>query len=169
MKTRGLASSSFFDRSMLTTRLAMPSWIAASPMPGASYMVSNMSSTSLLMPESIFWIGSDFSRSLLSGILMISRIAMIGDVSGEQWGVNVERFCRRSIAPSAASGYDRSLSVLSAIRQANAKSKRQKGRFMIERWPALPPALTSPEAATTALIAGCDLGGLALIALAVLL
>src|SRR5271165_2024974 len=126
MKTRGLASSSFFDRSMLTTRLAMPSWIAASPMPGASYMVSNMSSTSLLMPESIFWIGSDFSRSLLSGILMISRIAMIGDVSGEQWGVNVERFCRRSIAPSAASGYDRSLFVLSAIRQANAKGKRQK-------------------------------------------
>ena len=28
-------------------RLGSPIWIAASPMPGASYMVSNMSSTSL--------------------------------------------------------------------------------------------------------------------------
>ena len=28
---------------------------------------------------------------------------------------------------------------------------------MIEHWPALPPALTSPEAVTTALIAGCAL------------
>ena len=37
---------------MVTTRLATPIWIAASPMPGALYMVSNMSSTSLRMPAS---------------------------------------------------------------------------------------------------------------------
>ena len=29
------------------SRTGSPTWIAASPMPGASYMVSNMSSTSL--------------------------------------------------------------------------------------------------------------------------
>jgi DNA recombination protein RmuC len=40
---------------------------------------------------------------------------------------------------------------------------------MIEHWPALSPTLSSPEAVTTALIAGCALGGLALIALAILL
>jgi DNA recombination protein RmuC len=40
---------------------------------------------------------------------------------------------------------------------------------MIEHWPALPPAFSSPEAVTAALIAGCALGGLALIALAILL
>ena len=31
---------------MVTTRSGTPTWIAASPMPGASYMVSNMSATS---------------------------------------------------------------------------------------------------------------------------
>ena len=31
----------------MTSASAAPTWIAASPMPGASYMVSNMSSTSL--------------------------------------------------------------------------------------------------------------------------
>ena len=40
---------------------------------------------------------------------------------------------------------------------------------MTEHWPALPPALTTPDAVTAALIAGCALGGLALLALAVLL
>ena len=48
MKTRGSGGSSFLARSMVTTRRGTPTWIAASPMPGASYMVSNMSSTSLL-------------------------------------------------------------------------------------------------------------------------
>ena len=54
----------------------MPTWMAASPMPGASYMVSNMSSTSLRMPASIFFTGSDLSRSRLSGKIRISRTAM---------------------------------------------------------------------------------------------
>ena len=40
---------------------------------------------------------------------------------------------------------------------------------MTEHWPALPAALTTPDAVTAALIAGCALGGLALLALAVLL
>jgi DNA recombination protein RmuC len=40
---------------------------------------------------------------------------------------------------------------------------------MIEHWPALSPALMTPETVTAVLIAGCALGGLALIALAVLL
>jgi DNA recombination protein RmuC len=40
---------------------------------------------------------------------------------------------------------------------------------MIEHWPALSPAFMTPETVTAALVAGCALGGLALIALAVLL
>jgi len=40
---------------------------------------------------------------------------------------------------------------------------------MTEHWPALSPSLTTPDAVTAALIAGCALGGLALLALAVLL
>ena len=89
MNTCGWWSSSFFDKSMVTTRFATPIWIAASPMPGASYMVSNISSTSLRMPASIFFTGSDTCRSRLSGILMISRIAMAGDVRPAESGVNL--------------------------------------------------------------------------------
>ncbi len=47
MNTRGSFGSSFLARSMVTTRCGTPIWIAASPMPGAAYMVSNMSSTSV--------------------------------------------------------------------------------------------------------------------------
>ena len=61
---------------------AMPIWIAANPMPGALYIVSNMSSTSLRILASICFTGSDFSRRRLSGSLIISRTAMAGDVSG---------------------------------------------------------------------------------------
>ena len=53
MKTCGSFGSSFLARSMVTTRCGTPTWIAASPMPGASYMVSNMSSTSLRIAASI--------------------------------------------------------------------------------------------------------------------
>ncbi len=74
---------------MVTTRFGTPIWIAASPMPGALYMVSNMSSTSLRMPASIFLTGSDACRSRLSGILMISWIAMAGDVRPAESGVNL--------------------------------------------------------------------------------
>ena len=51
MKTRGRGvvspSSSRLARSMVISRSGCATWIAASPMPGASYMVSNMSSASL--------------------------------------------------------------------------------------------------------------------------
>ena len=55
MKTCGSFGSSFLARSMVTTRLGTPIWIAASPMPGASYMVSNMSSTSCAMSPRRSW------------------------------------------------------------------------------------------------------------------
>ena len=61
---------------MVTTRLATPTWTAASPMPGASYMVSNMSSTSLRIPASIFFTGSETFRSRLSGRMRMGRSAM---------------------------------------------------------------------------------------------
>ena len=57
-------------------------WIAASPMPGASYMVSNMSSASLRISGVTFSIGFDTSRNCLSGRMMISLMAMSGDLSG---------------------------------------------------------------------------------------
>src|ERR1700761_295101 len=73
---------------MVTTRFATPIWMAASPMPGALYMVSNMSSTSLRMLASTFFTGSDTCRSRLSGIVMISWIAIFGDLRGAESGVN---------------------------------------------------------------------------------
>ena len=76
MKTCGAFGSSFLARSMVTTRCGTPIWMAASPMPGASYMVSNMSLTSARSGLSTFATGSDFSRSRLSGRMMISRLAM---------------------------------------------------------------------------------------------
>jgi hypothetical protein len=73
---------------MVMTRLGSPTWMAASPMPGASYMVSNMSSTSLRMPASIFFTGSETSRNRLSGRMRMSRNAMTADVSGGPKPVN---------------------------------------------------------------------------------
>ena len=58
------------------TRLGTPTWMAASPMPGASYMVSNMSSTRRRSSGSIACAGSETSRSRLSGRMMMSRSAM---------------------------------------------------------------------------------------------
>ena len=51
----------------MTTRCGTPIWMAASPMPGAAYMVSNMSSTSLRSDLSTAFTGSELSRSRLSG------------------------------------------------------------------------------------------------------
>jgi hypothetical protein len=61
---------------MVTTRLGVPTWIAASPIPGASYMVSNMSSTSSRMPASTFFTGSETCRNRLSGRMRMSRKAI---------------------------------------------------------------------------------------------
>src|SRR5262249_26042472 len=62
--------------------------MAASPMPGASYMVSNISATSLRMLASIFFTGSETCRNRLSGKMRISRTVMAGDVSGGAVRVN---------------------------------------------------------------------------------
>ena len=61
---------------MVTTRSGTPTWIAASPMPGASYMVSNMSATRVRMSSPIFSTGFETVRNLLSGRMMMSRSAM---------------------------------------------------------------------------------------------
>jgi len=80
MKTRGSGvvspSSFFFARSMVISRKGCAIWIAASPMPGASYMVSNMSSASLRISGVTFSIGLETRRSCLSGRMMISLKAM---------------------------------------------------------------------------------------------
>ena len=50
-------------------------------MPGASYMVSNMSSASLRISVVTFSTGLETSRNCLSGRMMISRMAMARDLS----------------------------------------------------------------------------------------
>src|SRR5450755_3362014 len=81
MKTRGRGlaspSSSFLARSIVISRNGWATWIAARPIPGALYMVSNMSSASLRISGVTFSIGFDTSRNCLSGRMMISRSAMI--------------------------------------------------------------------------------------------
>ena len=47
MKTCGAGVSSSLARSITSMRSGSPIWIAARPMPGASYIVSSMSSASL--------------------------------------------------------------------------------------------------------------------------
>ena len=85
MKTRGcgvgLALLFFLARSIVIRRNGWATWIAASPMPGASYMVSNMSSASLRISAVTFSTGLETSRNCLSGRMMISRMAMAGDLS----------------------------------------------------------------------------------------
>src|SRR5215831_12303025 len=65
---------------MVTTRCGTPIWIAAKPMPGAAYMVSNMSATRRRISSSTSWTGLETSRRVGSGSLRISRKAMRGDV-----------------------------------------------------------------------------------------
>ena len=77
MKTRGFGVVSPFSsrlaRSMVISRSGCATWIAASPMPGASYMVSSMSSASLRISAVTFSTGFETSRNCLSGRMMISR------------------------------------------------------------------------------------------------
>ena len=85
MKTRGRGllspSSSRLARSMVISRSGCATWIAASPIPGAAYMVSNMSSASLRTSAVTFSIGLETSRNCLSGRMMISLNAMARDLS----------------------------------------------------------------------------------------
>jgi len=88
-------------------RRGTPTWIAASPTPGALYIVSNISSTSARTSASTVFTGSDFCRSRLSGRMMMSRNAMRGDLSGAPRRVNLDRkptagaVLRRPVAQSA--------------------------------------------------------------------
>src|SRR5262249_25547116 len=77
--------------------LGTATWIAASPIPRASYMVSNMSSMSRRISASILPTGFETARNRLSGNLMMSRNAMRRDVSGSRNRVNVPRKLRKSI------------------------------------------------------------------------
>ena len=76
MKTRGSFSPSFFDTSIVIRRSGCAIWIAARPMPGASYMVSSMSSASARISGVIFSMGLETRRSCVSGRMMMSRMAM---------------------------------------------------------------------------------------------
>jgi len=76
MSAIGLFSSSPRVASMVTTRFGTPTWIAARPTPGASYIVSNMSATSFFTSPSIAATGSETSRRRLSGSWRIGRMDM---------------------------------------------------------------------------------------------
>ena len=72
---RPASPSSRVATSMVTTRRGTPTWMAASPMPGASYMVSSMESMNLRRSSSTRSTGSLVMRSLRSGRVMISSFA----------------------------------------------------------------------------------------------
>ena len=57
-------------------RTGSPTWIAASPMPGAAYMVSSMSSKRARKASSTPGAGFETAFSRLSGTMRISRTAM---------------------------------------------------------------------------------------------
>lgn len=76
MKTIGFFSSSPRVASIVTTRLVTPICTAAKPTPGASYIVSNISSISFLISASIFWTGVETLRKTGSGNCNIGRIMM---------------------------------------------------------------------------------------------
>ena len=76
MKTCGAFGSSSLARSMTSMRSGSPTWIAASPMPGASYMVSSMSSASLRNGASTRSTGFETRRSTGSGRMMSGLIDM---------------------------------------------------------------------------------------------
>jgi hypothetical protein len=80
MKTCGARGSSFLAISRVTMRRGSPSWMAANPMPGASYIASNISSISLRTGASTRVTGSDTRRRRLSGRMMMGRRAIRGDV-----------------------------------------------------------------------------------------
>ena len=73
---RGCGGSSFLAMSMTITRIASATWIAARPMPGASYMVSTMSSISSRKPSSTCPSGALTRRSFGSGRMMMWRSAI---------------------------------------------------------------------------------------------
>ncbi len=72
----GFFSSPSRARSMTTMRFGTPICTAASPMPGASYMVSSMSSMILRTASVTSVTGGETCRNIGSGSLMISRMAM---------------------------------------------------------------------------------------------
>ena len=72
----GSAGSSSLARSMTTMRFITPIWGAASPMPGASYMVSSISLANVLISSSTVSIGSATARRRASGMTRMGRMAM---------------------------------------------------------------------------------------------
>jgi len=76
MKTCGFFSSSSRDTSMTSICFGTPIWIAARPMPGASYMVSSMSSASLRSSAFTVSIGAETCRRSGSGRMMSGLIVM---------------------------------------------------------------------------------------------
>ena len=71
-----------------SSRFGTPTWIAARPMPGAAYIVSNMSSISVCRPASIASTGVDTVRSRGSGVSMIGRMAIHLKLGAEPARVN---------------------------------------------------------------------------------
>ena len=76
MKTCGAGGSPSLARSMTSMRSGSPTWIAARPMPGASYMVSSMSSASFSSGASTRSTGLETWRRTGSGRMMSGLIDM---------------------------------------------------------------------------------------------
>ena len=121
-------------------RFGSPIWMAASPMPGASYMVSNMSSTSLRVAASILATGLETSRNRLSGKIRMSRTAMGRDLrAGLRHGQCVlylffRRESRPPVAPSE-SRKTRSWKPRCSIALGLARGPRHRGPCRVRRRP----------------------------------
>ena len=72
----GVLGASSLAGSMTMTRREMPICGAASPMPGASYMVASMSSISLRSSSSTRSTGLACLRKIESGMVRMRRMAM---------------------------------------------------------------------------------------------
>ena len=72
-----IPSSLFHEISMTITLRGTPTCTAASPMPGASYIVSSMSSMSLRISSSTFSTGFEIVFKRGSGAVKIFLIAII--------------------------------------------------------------------------------------------
>src|SRR6201996_527656 len=137
MKPRGCGwlspSSLFFARSMVISRIGCATWIAASPIPGASYMVSNMSSASLRISGVTFSIGLETSRNCLSGRMMISRSAMFSSPGRRFKALNTLGQCEgerinRPVTINVPSSF-------ASLRESDRDSRMNPILFTIGDWP----------------------------------
>jgi hypothetical protein len=86
---KGFGGSFSLARSITNMRKGRPIWIAASPIPGAAYIVSSMSSKTARVSASTLFKGAETCRKIFSsGKVMIGRTDMSGQIGVAEEMVN---------------------------------------------------------------------------------